>query len=352
MAHESSRNWPTLRGLPALLESRPGLALLPLRAFMGITFCYAGLQKLADRDYLDKHNPASVVGQMETLRSSSPISWVLRVSLHAPTLVGLVIAFGELAVGLGILLGLWTRLAAVGGIVLSVSFWLTVNWNTHPYFYGPDLFSLFALVPLVGLGSAGVLSLDAWLHDRAMRKLQADPSAAARPATSDAVTREMDRRVLLSGAGVAGIIAVFAGLIGGLTAWLGRIGGGGAQAAAAPVAAPAAKPGGKPAGGAPKGTVVAKVADVPVGQGLKFTDPTGGRPAWVVQTAPGTFTAHSAVCTHAGCLVKLSPGSRQFSCPCHRALFDAATGAVISGPAPKPLAPIPIQVADGQIYAG
>ena len=96
--------------------AQPQWALLPLRAFLGATFTYAGLQKLADPGYLDPHNPTSAAHQMLLLRASSPIGPLLALSTHAPTLVSLLIAVGELAVGLGTLLGLWTRIAAAGGV--------------------------------------------------------------------------------------------------------------------------------------------------------------------------------------------------------------------------------------------
>jgi hypothetical protein len=35
---------------------RIALALLPLRAFLGFTFCFAGLQKLANPDFFDASN--------------------------------------------------------------------------------------------------------------------------------------------------------------------------------------------------------------------------------------------------------------------------------------------------------
>ena len=38
--------------------------LLPLRAFLGGTFVYAGMQKLADRHFFDPASPSSVQSQM------------------------------------------------------------------------------------------------------------------------------------------------------------------------------------------------------------------------------------------------------------------------------------------------
>jgi thiosulfate dehydrogenase [quinone] large subunit len=338
------------------LESRPGLGLLPLRAFLGITFCYAGLQKLHDPGYFDKNNPGSVVGQMETLRNSSPIGWLLRISLHAPTLIGLLIAFGELAVGLALTVGFLTRVAAFGGIMLSVSFWLTVSWDTHPYFFGSDLPFLFGFTALLAMGSGGVLSLDGWLRERAVRAAKADLAIAGVPAAATALARATGRRVLLSGLGAAGVIGVFGGLLGGLMRLIRPSRDSAEAASIAPAAAtPAATAAATAAarGGAVTGTLIAAVADVPVGHGKRFTpkDPADGRSAWVVQTAPGTFKAFDAICTHAGCPVLFPPGATQFKCPCHGATFDVKTGAVTKGPATKPLKPIAVQVENGQIYA-
>lgn len=48
-----------------------------------------------------------------------------------------------------------------------------------------------------------------------------------------------------------------------------------------------------------------------------------------------SFRAASAVCTHLGCTVNLA--GKGFHCPCHGSVFDES-GAVLSGPAPAPLA--------------
>ena len=76
-------------------------------------------------------------------------------------------------VGLGTLVGLWTRLAALGGALISLSLWLTVSWAADPYYYGNDLPYLMAWIPLV-LAGAPVLSVDAALRGRRRRRTRAD----------------------------------------------------------------------------------------------------------------------------------------------------------------------------------
>lgn len=59
------------------------------------------------------------------------------------------------------------------------------------------------------------------------------------------------------------------------------------------------------------------------------------------------FKALSALCPHLGCVV--ASAGRGFRCPCHGSTFDAG-GAVLEGPAPKPLSWLKVGLApDGQI---
>ena len=138
----------------------PGGALLVLRAFLGVTFTFAGLQKLTNRGFFSATTPGSFQQQLRGSILTSPLHHLLTPALHASTLVALVISFGELAVGLGTLLGLFSRIAATGGMLLSLSFFLTVSFNDNPYYYGPDIVFLFAWTPFVLAGS-GSWSLDA-----------------------------------------------------------------------------------------------------------------------------------------------------------------------------------------------
>ena len=98
----------------------------------------------------------------------------------------------------------------------------------------------------------------------------------------------------------------------------------------------------------PGGTVLAKVADIPVGGSISTK--VSGANVLIAHPVAGTFVAFSAVCTHRGCTV--AAAGTEFRCPCHGSRFDAATGAVTAGPAPTGLPPIPVQVVDGDIVSG
>lgn len=144
-------------------------ALLPLRIFLGVTFVYAGLDKITDSAFMKASGAGSLGDTMRGVRDSSAIPALVDLALKSPVGFGYAIAFGELAVGIGILIGLLGRLAALGGALISLSLWLTVSWASSPYYYGNDLAYLMAWLPLV-LAGTPYLSVDASLRDRRRRR--------------------------------------------------------------------------------------------------------------------------------------------------------------------------------------
>jgi thiosulfate dehydrogenase (quinone) large subunit len=341
---------------PALSEPPPswrtrltdvGWVLLPLRLFLGITMTYAGLLKLVDPAFLDASSPNGVYSQMMAAAPGSPIGPLVTFSADHAAAFGLTIAFGELLVGLGVLLGLWTRIAALGGLLLSLSFFLTVSWGTYPYFFGPDIVFVFAFTPLILGGDGGVLSLSAVLRRVTRRRM--DLAVTPQANESKTLTAEVDRRTLLLTGAVAGGIALSAAALGGL----GRLTASNGQSDATVTGT------GGAAGGAATTTGTASVvgvalgpaSDVPVGGVKAFTDPNTGDPAYLMQPKAGSFLAYSAVCTHQGCTVGFDQGSDQFACPCHGARFDAANGDAVRGPAREPLRKINVRESNGVIYA-
>ncbi|TKT02338.1 DoxX family protein [Streptomyces lasalocidi] len=144
-------------------------ALVPLRVFLGVTFIYAGLDKLTSSSFMKDSGAGSIGETMRAVRDSSAIPALVDFALKNPPVFGYAMALGELAVGIGTLLGLFSRLAALGGALISLSLWLTVSWASDPYYYGNDLAYLMAWLPLVLAGSS-VLSLDAALRARRRRR--------------------------------------------------------------------------------------------------------------------------------------------------------------------------------------
>ncbi len=141
-------------------------ALLPLRIFLGVTFIYAGLDKLTDPSFFG--SSGTLVSMMHSVRDTAAIPAMVDLALKAPDGFGYAIALGELAAGLGMFFGLLARVAAAGGALISLSLWLTVSWSSTPYYYGNDLAYLMAWLPLV-LAGAPYLSLDALIAARRRR---------------------------------------------------------------------------------------------------------------------------------------------------------------------------------------
>jgi thiosulfate dehydrogenase [quinone] large subunit len=337
-------------------ETIPVWVLLPLRAFLGFTFVFAGLQKVSDRQFFTAGAPGSIQLQLQASVRTSPVHFLVNLALHAPVAFGLVIALAEIAIGLGVTFGLLGRVAAAGGMLLSLLFFLTVSFNTWPYYYGSDIAFFFAWTPLVLAGS-GPLSLDAVLQDRARRKLGVSGDAP--------IEGELARRALLGQLGAAGVVGAAGLFLAGVTAAIGRAAnrqtgsatggltpiGGGTSATSTSGSTPGST---SPtsSGAHVAGTLIGKASDVPVGGAASFTDPSTNQPAFVVQPVSGDFVAFSAICTHLGCTVGFQQGSPlEFVCPCHGSLYNATTGQVIQGPAVLPLPRIKVALSDGDLFA-
>jgi Rieske Fe-S protein len=97
-------------------------------------------------------------------------------------------------------------------------------------------------------------------------------------------------------------------------------------------------------GGGAAANALTTTSKVPVGGGVV------NQAAKIVVTQPskGEYKAFTAVCTHMGCIVN-QIGNGTIDCPCHGSKYNIATGAVVNGPAPKPLAPVSIKVAGENI---
>jgi Rieske Fe-S protein len=69
----------------------------------------------------------------------------------------------------------------------------------------------------------------------------------------------------------------------------------------------------------------------------------------VLDSAGAVPRCFTATCPHLGCAVDFKPQQGEFRCPCHTSAF-AVDGSVISGPSPRPLDTLEVEVRDGQVY--
>jgi cytochrome b6-f complex iron-sulfur subunit len=75
----------------------------------------------------------------------------------------------------------------------------------------------------------------------------------------------------------------------------------------------------------------------------------GKDPVIIIHTPGGQFKAFFARCTHLGCLVKYEGETTPLMhCNCHGSSFDL-TGKNLSGPAPRPLAPLKVTVRENSL---
>jgi thiosulfate dehydrogenase [quinone] large subunit len=313
--------------------SRPGNSLLVLRAFLGGTFVFAGLQKLANPAFFRPSAPASFESQLKGAIATSPVHGLLRFALHAPTEIAVLIALGEVAAGLGTIFGLFSRGAATGGMLLSLSFFLTVSFHDRPYYYGADIAFLFAWTPFI-LSEPGPLSLDALVTGR-----------RSAPRSEKAV--DVERRNMLGRTGAAFVLGVFGVLLAEVDKAIGYSASN--KSSGTPVATTSTTVAQR--SGQTSGTRIGLAASIPAGQAVAFTDEEQGIPAYCVHRPSGGFVAFSAICTHAGCTVGFSASRVEFLCPCHGSIYDAVTGAVLQGPAPSPLPQISVRHSGGELFA-
>lgn len=129
-------------------NSRAGLFWLPIRLFVGFAFLEAGLHKLLPEGkamgagWLD--GGASLLGYWkgavaipEQGRPAISFEWYrdflnFLISIDAQTWFGYLIVFGEIAVGLGLIFGALSGIAAFFGITMNMSFLLAGSASTNP----------------------------------------------------------------------------------------------------------------------------------------------------------------------------------------------------------------------------
>jgi thiosulfate dehydrogenase [quinone] large subunit len=377
--------------------------LIPLRLFLGITFVYAGIQKLTDPQFFNPSAPGYIGKQIIGFAHGSPLHdlFIGLLASHALA-AGLLVINGEIAIGLGALFGLLLRPAAFFGLLLSLVFFFSASWHVFPYFYGADIVFVFCWLTLLLAGplNCGYPTIDSALTVSLMKAapirrhrrlatllsillgIPRPPARSRKPILKEGSTQQQinnvgelsssRRRALRTLAflpltlfGFAGIWSIFSAFRDHTPDEV--------QVLPTPTLQPTQEagegtrrhrddneqgrsatpnPGGQstPQAGSPAATsgqaaVIARTSAVPLNSAVPFTLPTNSDDGILIHLSDGKFVAFDALCTHAGCTVDYDQGTQHLICPCHGAEFDPAhAAAVLSGPTDTPLPPVAIQI--------
>ena len=135
--------------------------ILLLRLMIGLAFFQSGLDKILVGDfdaggYLTGAVPNSGSPAADLFVAMGQMSWFV-------DFVNVAVPWGELFIGLGLLVGAFTRLAAFWGAFMMLLFYLG-NWDVaHGYING-DFAYMLVFLSVAAFGAGRILGLDASLE--------------------------------------------------------------------------------------------------------------------------------------------------------------------------------------------
>ena len=267
-------------------------AIRVLRAWLSITWIYAGWDKATDPGFLTKGETGFIGDQLIGFSTNSPVGWLFNNLSDQAIAVGIFVIFSEFAIGIATLLWIAPTSAAFGGFLTSIILWLASTFYVSPFFLASN--TAYAILWLVYF-----LTL---VGNRRTVDIALDRRGAIR--------------------------------IGALSA---------AAIATALVGKTFAKVSEKPNTTVSGSSQIIELAKINVGETHQFAL-GNGMPAILFRTKTGVF-AYSATCTHQGCTVSYQSSNKSLYCPCHGAEFDPfKNGGVITGPALDSLPAVKVKI--------
>lgn len=179
-----------------------GWAVVPLRLFFAAVFLFGAFAKLTYPGFFDPNASLGFHSAVQSAKDAhAPLSALMGPMVTHASTFGHLTAYAELAIGLGLLVGLLTRVAALGGMIFTGMIVLSVNWTSVKeytgnggWFTSVDLAAIAALSVFL-LGGAGPLSIDAGIG--ALRRRRRARRDAMEPSfTNHAEDLEDSRRRL------------------------------------------------------------------------------------------------------------------------------------------------------------
>ena len=173
-------------------NTRAGLFWLPVRLFLGFSWIEASLHKITGTGWLDgggalKGYWTAAVAIPEKGRPPISFEWYrdfinFLLGGHHETWFAPLIAFGELAVGIGLVVGCLTGIAAFFGALMNMSFLLAGSASTNPVLF------TFAIGLILAWRVAGYYGVDRYLLPKLgtpwRAKVPAGPATATGMSTS------------------------------------------------------------------------------------------------------------------------------------------------------------------------
>lgn len=135
--------------------------ILALRLMMGIAFLWSGVDKLLSggfnaAGYLQNAPPANGSPAADLFVAMGQTEWFV-------AFVNVAVPWGEVLIGLGLIVGLLTRLAAFWGAFMMLLFYLG-NWSVaHGYING-DFAYMLVFLSVAAFGAGRILGLDAYVE--------------------------------------------------------------------------------------------------------------------------------------------------------------------------------------------
>jgi thiosulfate dehydrogenase [quinone] large subunit len=139
-----------------------------VRVYVGYDFLTAGFHKLTTAAWVDGSGAGIMgfwKGALGTTPAGAPVitfDWYrmfiqFLVDSNSAGWFSYVIVFGELAVGIGLILGGFTGLAAAGGLLMNLAFMLAGTTSTNP------LLAIMGVLLILAWKNAGWIGLDRYL---------------------------------------------------------------------------------------------------------------------------------------------------------------------------------------------
>ncbi len=149
-------------------DTRTAIAWLALRVYVGWSFLEAGFHKVQDPGWMDTGKSILAFWTNAVKVPAAPAKPAITydwyrgflqflIDNHAEVVMGKVIALGETAVGLGLIVGAFTGIAAVSGAFMNMNFMLAGSSSTNP------VLLLLSIAIVLAWKVAGYYGLDRFL---------------------------------------------------------------------------------------------------------------------------------------------------------------------------------------------